>query len=107
MSIPELAPHIESAVKQNPIVLNKELEVQLMKLIVEPFKSLGELDDMPHRLVLVDGLDECINSNQESRVEKQYAQDQERVQVRVLELIRILHFHNIPLCFLILSRPEP
>ncbi|RXW23721.1 hypothetical protein EST38_g2106 [Candolleomyces aberdarensis] len=62
---------------------------------------------MPHRLVIIDGLDECINSDQQSRVEKQYAEDQERVQVRVLELIRTLHSHNLPLCFLILSRPEP
>ncbi|KAJ2925586.1 hypothetical protein H1R20_g11509, partial [Candolleomyces eurysporus] len=107
ISIPELAPHIEAAVKRNPMVLNKALEAQVMKLIVEPFKSLGELDKMPHRLVIIDGLDECINSDQESRVEKQYAEDQERVQVRVLELIRTLHSHNLPLCFLILSRPEP
>uniref|UniRef100_A0A4Q2D2Z6 Nephrocystin 3-like N-terminal domain-containing protein n=1 Tax=Candolleomyces aberdarensis TaxID=2316362 RepID=A0A4Q2D2Z6_9AGAR len=107
ISIPELAPHIEAAVKRNPMVLNKALEVQLTKLIVEPFKSLGELDDMPHRLVIIDGLDECINSDQQSRVEKQYAEDQERVQVRVLELIRTLHSHNLPLCFLILSRSEP
>ncbi|RXW19293.1 hypothetical protein EST38_g6569 [Candolleomyces aberdarensis] len=107
MSIPELAPHIEAAVKRNPMVLNKALEVQLMKLIVEPFKSLGERDDITHRLVIIDGLDECINSDQESRVEKQYAEDQERVQVRVLDLIRTLHSHNLPLCFLILSRPEP
>ncbi|KAJ2921928.1 hypothetical protein H1R20_g15164, partial [Candolleomyces eurysporus] len=107
ISIPELAPHIEAAVKQNPMVLNKALEVQLMKLVVEPFKSLGELDNMPHRLVIIDGIDECINSDQQSRVEKQYAEDQERVQVRVLDLIRILHSHNLPLCFLILSRPEP
>ncbi|RXW19299.1 hypothetical protein EST38_g6552 [Candolleomyces aberdarensis] len=107
ISIPELAPHIEAAVKRNPMVLNKALEVQLTKLIVEPFKSLGELDSMPHRLVIIDGLDECINSDQQSRVEKQYAEDQERVQVRVLELIRILHSHNLPLCFLVLSRPEP
>ncbi|KAJ2921931.1 hypothetical protein H1R20_g15163, partial [Candolleomyces eurysporus] len=107
ISIPELAPHIEAAVKRNPMVLNKALEVQVTKLIVEPFQSLGELDNMPHRLVIIDGLDECINSDQQSRVEKQYAEDQERVQVRVLELIRTLHSHNLPLCFLILSRPEP
>ncbi|RXW13624.1 hypothetical protein EST38_g12233 [Candolleomyces aberdarensis] len=89
------------------MVLNKALEVQLMKLIVEPFQSLGELDDMPHRLVIIDGLDECINSDQQSRVEKQYAEDQERVQVRVLDLILALHSRHLPLCFLILSRPEP
>ncbi|KAJ2936900.1 hypothetical protein H1R20_g195, partial [Candolleomyces eurysporus] len=107
MSIPELAPHIETAVKRNPMVLNKTLEAQLTKLIVEPFKSLGQLDSMPHRLVIADGLDECINSGQESLVDKHYAEDQECVQARVLNLIHTLQSHRLPLCFLILSRPEP
>ncbi|RXW11473.1 hypothetical protein EST38_g14381, partial [Candolleomyces aberdarensis] len=106
MSIPELAPHVESAVKQNPMILRKALEVQLFKLIVEPFKAVGELKDIPKRLVIIDGLDECINSEQESRVEKKYAEDQEKVQIRVLELIHTLQSHRLPLSFLILSRPE-
>ncbi|KAJ2937073.1 hypothetical protein H1R20_g19, partial [Candolleomyces eurysporus] len=87
ISIPELAPYIENAVKRNPMILWKRLEVQLVKLVVEPFKSLGELEDIPNRLVIIDGLDECINSGQESRVEKKYAEDREEVQVRVPELI--------------------
>ncbi|RXW16388.1 hypothetical protein EST38_g9464 [Candolleomyces aberdarensis] len=70
MSIPELAPHVEKAVKRNPMILRKALEVQLMKLIVEPFKALGNLEDMPNRLVIVDWLDECINSDQEYRVDR-------------------------------------
>ncbi|RXW16671.1 hypothetical protein EST38_g9185 [Candolleomyces aberdarensis] len=108
MSIPELKPHIENAVKQNPMILRKTLEVQLVKLIVEPFEFLGQhVEDMPNRLIIIDGLDECINSNQESRVEKEYAEDQERVQVRVLDLIHTLQSHQLPLSFLILSRPEP
>ncbi|KAJ2936855.1 hypothetical protein H1R20_g282, partial [Candolleomyces eurysporus] len=106
MSIPELTPHVESAVKRNPMILRKALEVQLVKLIVEPFKAVGELEDIPKRLVIIDGLDECINSEQESRVEKKYAEDQEKVQVRVLELIHTLQSHRLPLFFLILSRPE-
>ncbi|RXW18962.1 hypothetical protein EST38_g6901 [Candolleomyces aberdarensis] len=106
MSIPELTPHIESAVKRNPMILRKALEVQLIKLIVEPFKAVGELEDIPKRLVIIDGLDECINSEQESRVEKKYAEDQEKVQIRVLELIHTLQSHRLPLSFLILSRPE-
>ncbi|RXW19035.1 hypothetical protein EST38_g6817 [Candolleomyces aberdarensis] len=108
MSIPELRPHIENAVKQNPMILKKALEVQLVKLIVEPFKALGQyVEEMPNRLIIVDGLDECINSNQESRVEKKYAEDQEKVQVRVLDLIHTLQSLQLPLSFLILSRPEP
>ncbi|RXW14241.1 hypothetical protein EST38_g11616 [Candolleomyces aberdarensis] len=106
MSIPELAPHIENNVKRNPMILRKTLEVQLMKLIVEPFKALGNLDDMPNRLVIVDGLDECINSDQECRVDRQYAEDQEKVQIRILNLIHSLQSHGLPLSFLILSRPE-
>ncbi|KAJ2912388.1 hypothetical protein MD484_g8023, partial [Candolleomyces efflorescens] len=106
MSIPELGPHVDSAVKRNPMILGKALEVQLVKLIVEPFKALGDLADMPNRLIIIDGLDECINSKQESRVEKQYAEDQEKVQIRILELIHTLQSHGLPLSFLILSRPE-
>ncbi|KAJ2924896.1 hypothetical protein H1R20_g12209, partial [Candolleomyces eurysporus] len=106
MSIPELTPHIENAVERNPMILRKTLEIQLIKLIVEPFKALGELDDMPNRLVIVDGLDECINSDQEYTVDRQHVEDQERVQIRILELIHNLQSHRLPLSFLILSRPE-
>ncbi|KAJ2918744.1 hypothetical protein MD484_g1646, partial [Candolleomyces efflorescens] len=106
MSIPELAPHIDNAVKRNPMILRKALEVQLVKLVVEPFKALGELDTMPNRLIIVDGVDECINSDQEYRVERKYAEDQEKSQIRILELIRLLESHHLPLSFLVLSRPE-
>ncbi|KAJ2911894.1 hypothetical protein MD484_g8521, partial [Candolleomyces efflorescens] len=107
VSIPELVPHIERAVKQDPMIFSKKLETQLMKLIVGPFKALGDTSHMPNRLIIVDGLDECINSDQESRVQKRYAEDQERVQARVLDLIHTLASHSFPLSFLILSRPEP
>ncbi|RXW20925.1 hypothetical protein EST38_g4927, partial [Candolleomyces aberdarensis] len=38
---------------------------------------------------------------------KPYAEDQERVQLRILNLIHTLQSHHLPLSFLILSRPEP
>jgi hypothetical protein len=106
VSIPELAPHIENAIKRDPMVLSKALKVQLTKLIIGPFKALGDTKHMPNRLIIVDGLDECINSDQESRVEKRYAEDQERVQIRILDLIHTLASHRFPLSFLVLSRPE-
>ncbi|KAJ2923769.1 hypothetical protein H1R20_g13319, partial [Candolleomyces eurysporus] len=105
-SIPELQPHVNAAIKTEPAIAKMALERQLVKLIVEPFKSLGNLTDIPNRLVIVDGIDECINSDRESRVVKKYAEDQEAVQVRVLDLIHCLHSHHLPLSFLILSRPE-
>ncbi|KAJ2936806.1 hypothetical protein H1R20_g255, partial [Candolleomyces eurysporus] len=106
ISIPELKPHIANAISRSPLILKKALEIQLVKLIVEPFKALGNLEDIPNRLVIIDGLDECISSEQESRVEKKYAEDQEKAQVRILNLIHSLQSHRLPLSFMILSRPE-
>jgi hypothetical protein len=105
-NIPELRPHVEAAIKNEPGVMKIALELQLVKLIVEPFKALPTLDAVPNRLVIIDGIDECINSDRESRVKKQYAEDQEAVQIRVLDLIHRLQSHGLPLSFLILSRPE-
>ncbi|KAJ2936384.1 hypothetical protein H1R20_g711, partial [Candolleomyces eurysporus] len=105
-SIPELRPLIDAVIKSQPDVVKMKLEIQLLKLIVEPFKSFDNLATMPNRLVIVDGIDECINSDRESLVKKKYAEDQEVVQIRVLDLIHCLHSHHLPLSFLILSRPE-
>jgi hypothetical protein len=105
-SIPELRPHVEAVIKTKPGVVKMALELQLAKLIVEPLQSLPNLDAMPNRLVIIDGIDECINSDREFRMKKQYAEDQEAVQIRVLDLIRRLQSYQLPLSFLILSRPE-
>ncbi|RXW13097.1 hypothetical protein EST38_g12756 [Candolleomyces aberdarensis] len=106
ISIPELKSHIANAVGRDPLILKKSLEVQLVELIIEPFKAFSNLKDIPNWLVIIDGLDECINSEQESWVAKKYAEDQEMVQVRVLDLTHTLQSYRLPLSFLILSRPE-
>ncbi|RXW22505.1 hypothetical protein EST38_g3350 [Candolleomyces aberdarensis] len=107
VSVPEILPFIEEAVNRDPVILKKALEIQLTRLIVEPFQRLDGLEEMPNRLVIIDGLDECINSDQEWLVPRQYAEERERVQIRILDLILTLNSKNFPLCFLILSRPEP
>ncbi|RXW15607.1 hypothetical protein EST38_g10247 [Candolleomyces aberdarensis] len=105
-SIPELQPRIDAVINADPMVLKKALEVQLRKLIVEPLRSLSNLEDLPNRLIIVDGIDECIHSDRESRLEKKSAEDRETSQLRVLNLIQHLQSHHLPLSFLILSRPE-
>ncbi|RXW21978.1 hypothetical protein EST38_g3869 [Candolleomyces aberdarensis] len=105
-AVPDLSPHIERAVKCNRMIVNKTLEMQLTKLIIEPFRSLKNVDKIPRRLLIIDGLDECINSDQTPQVEGRYLEGQERTQRRVLDLIHTLHSHKFPLSFLILSRPE-
>ncbi|KAJ2917935.1 hypothetical protein MD484_g2512, partial [Candolleomyces efflorescens] len=106
IAIPDLQPHVEKAVKRNPMIVSKTLEIQVTKLIAEPFSALDNVGEMPHRLVIIDGLDECINSDPTTQFEGEYPEDQERTQLRVLSLIHTLYSHNLPLSFLILSRPE-
>jgi hypothetical protein len=105
-SIPKLQPHVDAVIKSKPGIVKMALERQLDELIVKPFKSLSSLEKEPVRLIIVDGIDECINSDREARIGKKDAEDQEAVQVRVLDLILRLYSHNLPLRFLVLSRPE-
>ncbi|KAJ2917910.1 hypothetical protein MD484_g2491, partial [Candolleomyces efflorescens] len=105
-SIPELRPHVDAIIQAKPNTVKMVLEVQLVDLIVNPFKALGNLTKLAQRLIIVDGIDECIKSGRESHGEKEYVEDQEAAQIRVLNLIHRLHSHHLPLSFLILSRPE-
>ncbi|CCA76730.1 related to archipelago beta form (F-box-WD40 repeat protein), partial [Serendipita indica DSM 11827] len=52
--IPELAPHVAAAIKQNPAILRRPLHEQFRALIIEPLRHRQE------RIVLVlDAIDEC------------------------------------------------
>ncbi|KAK7037292.1 hypothetical protein VNI00_011283 [Paramarasmius palmivorus] len=90
-SIPELRDLIEHAIRENPDLLQASLEEQFQRLIVEPCKSLSHLHDQPW-LIIIDGLDECIGSQE---------------QQRILLIIATALFERIRLCFLLCSRPEP
>ncbi|ESK89165.1 nwd2 [Moniliophthora roreri MCA 2997] len=90
VSIPELRPSIEQALRSNPTILRASLEEQFEKLIFEPCKSLAELLRFPW-LIIIDGLDECNGS---------------REQKRILSILGTL-ISKIRLRILICSRPEP
>ncbi|TFK27660.1 hypothetical protein FA15DRAFT_146574 [Coprinopsis marcescibilis] len=94
-SIPELKPHIEEVITSNPAILTKTLPSQLQKLILEPFSKITR--STTDRLVIIDGVDECIGS-------KDIPKEEEHV--LVLELVQTLQEANLPLIFLILCRPE-
>jgi hypothetical protein len=69
LSAPETHRYIAQAVERNPSVFSGSLETQLRTLIVNPllqaYSTLG--DKRPGktwaRLVVIDGLDECQNSD--------------------------------------------
>lgn len=104
LSIPDVKEAVNLAVQENPSILDRSLEMQMGKLIVEPnFWVINEdgtqtLNDSPSterppRVIILDGLDECHGENN---------------QCYILELIqKALVRDDLPFCFLIASRPEP
>jgi hypothetical protein len=104
LSIPDVKEAVNLAVQENPSILDRSLELQMEKLIVEPnYWVINEdgtqtLNDSPSterppRVIILDGLDECHGENN---------------QCYILELLqKTLAQHDLPFCFLIASRPEP
>ena len=95
-SIPETLPHIELALKTDPLLHTKSIDIQFDHLVVKVFENL--LRDNPglrpeKSLVLIDGVDECATD-----------QDQKLLLTLITDALACT---KIPLSFLICSRPEP
>jgi len=89
ITIPGTKKPIGMAVHGDPSILHKSIDVQLEKLIVEPCRKMASQST----LVIIDGLDEYEGND---------------MQHRILSLIgRTLASYQLPLCFIIASRPEP
>ena len=100
LSIPATKPFIENAVMDNPCIFSRSLETQFAKLVAEPLiQGTIEsplLSQWP-TLILLDGLDECVGNI-----------DGEQKQCAIINAIyATLTCFNIPLQFLVASRPEP
>ncbi|KAL0564055.1 hypothetical protein V5O48_018001, partial [Marasmius crinis-equi] len=104
-----LAPAIDSKVWSDPGILNCDWEEQFQQLIYKPCTQV-----QPHlwlslpRLVIIDGLDECMDHNSGGEVR---AGPDLGVQEGQIQLLSMLHHFTsaqppLPLHFLILSRPE-
>ncbi|KAF5320384.1 hypothetical protein D9758_018445 [Tetrapyrgos nigripes] len=89
----QLRAAIDSAVKTRPTILESAIEKQFQQLVIEPFKAIPKesWETLP-RVVIIDGLDECLGSDSQRRV--------------LTTLFGGLG-NQIPLRFLIASRPEP
>jgi hypothetical protein len=87
---------IERAVDDDPALFERSLEAQLTRLVIEPLLQLKDsgyfIQNPSARVIVIDGLDECNNPE---------------VQCYILEVIAgVLQQHDLPLLFLIASRPE-
>jgi hypothetical protein len=75
----------------DPTLHTKSMDVQLQSLIIDAFQHLSPLPQRPY-LVIIDGLDECHDK---------------AIQQSILRLLcETIVVHNLPLRFLIGSRPE-
>jgi hypothetical protein len=93
LSIPDTRGDIEEAIERDPTIFNKNLEVQIDTLLVKPFQSAQTKIDPSHKLIIIDGLDEC---------------NDRKAQVAILNAISrsFLTKCNLPIKLLIASRPE-
>ncbi|KAJ7937057.1 hypothetical protein B0H13DRAFT_2302797 [Mycena leptocephala] len=86
---PKLKHWISKTVENDASVVGRHMEVQLYKLIIEPYQSAR---GCPPPILLVDGLDEC---------------DTHGTQVEILRLVAdAVRQHPYPFRLLIASRPE-
>ncbi|KAF7345858.1 putative nwd2 protein [Mycena venus] len=88
--LPELNPYITQKVQNDPSLVDKTLSIQLQKLIVEPCQQMGFSSP---RVVIIDGLDECDGQNTQQEILRSIGQ--------------AVHELQLPLRFLVASRPEP
>ncbi|KAJ7816377.1 hypothetical protein B0H14DRAFT_1396639 [Mycena olivaceomarginata] len=90
ISVPWLRAKISQIVENDPSIVQRTIETQMIKLISEPCRS--QRGD-GHVTILIDGLDEC---------------ERHDVQQEILHAIRIASSHSpIFLRFIVASRPEP
>ena len=97
-SIPEIRVHVLKTLEENPALFSHSIEAQVHALIVKPLNAVANDETLAlillsrPRLVIVDGLDECRTTSAQTQILN-------ALSTAVKQL-------DIPLCFLIASRPE-
>ncbi|KAJ3509566.1 hypothetical protein NLJ89_g5154 [Agrocybe chaxingu] len=95
-SIPPTRPLIEQVIEGDPLIFKRSLETQFTNLVLEPLGHLFESGLFKQTnfppVVIVDGLDECI--------------DQAAQRATVEAFARTTRRYGLPLKFLVASRPE-
>jgi len=94
--IPSTNELINNAIEANPLILTYSIEVQLTKLVLEPLRLLAHQGYFSSgkfpRLVVIDGLDECLDQGAQTNL--------------IQFLASAMAQNQLPFKFLIVSRPE-
>ncbi|KAJ7141908.1 hypothetical protein C8R43DRAFT_1016809 [Mycena crocata] len=91
LQVPKVKRIVSQLVEDDPSIVDKDLSLQLQKLIIEPFRDLKSCLDYTF-IIIIDGLDEC---------------ESEDIQKALLRYIGAAGVTSLPLRFLVASRPEP
>ncbi|KAF5316296.1 hypothetical protein D9619_006137 [Psilocybe cf. subviscida] len=95
---------LEPIINRNPLIFKASLRTQAYELLVRPILYLFEnriieIDDPRRRVFVIDGLDECSDSD---------PQKQKQKQALIINIVAsVLCEYDVPISFLIASRPEP
>jgi len=92
LSVPESRPLITATIERDPHIFQRPFKRQFKKLILEPLQQLSQQGVTYPIVIIIDGLDECINH------------DERTVLLRAISVATTQY--SAPLKFLITSRPE-
>ena len=92
LSIPASRPLIAATIERDPHIFHGSFECQFKKLILEPLQQLSKQGVTCPTVVIIDGLDECLNH------------DERAILLRTISIAA--GQHSVRLRFLITSRPE-
>jgi len=91
LAVPEARPRIVAVIESDPLVFHSTFAHQLQQLILEPLHQLTQQGVVYPAIIVIDGLDECLNHEERTIF---------------MHAIAKTAGYSAPLKFLITSRPE-
>ncbi|KAJ2916266.1 hypothetical protein MD484_g4158, partial [Candolleomyces efflorescens] len=107
----DVGERILSCVEQDPAIFERQLEVQLDRLLVQPLREIRRDVQLP-KIILIDGLDECQAENDDdlarpARSPQEMARRNEADQKEILQvLLKAVNDPTFPFRIIIASRQE-
>jgi len=92
LSVPDSRPLIAATIERDPHIFHRPFVCQLKKLVFEPLQQLSLQGVSCPTVVIIDGLDECLNH------------DERKILLRAISIATAQY--SAPLKFVITSRPE-
>ncbi|RXW13197.1 hypothetical protein EST38_g12655 [Candolleomyces aberdarensis] len=106
----QVAARILSAVEDNPVIFEQNLEVQLDQLILEPLRACQDRPPLAGwpKVILIDGLDECgADQYQDATQSNPPSRSREGDQIEILSILKkAAGDPDFPFRIIIASRPE-